>query len=41
MTTTDATATASDAPAQGQLVTVRNRVWVVSDVVRSAIALNP
>jgi len=38
MTTTEQGAVASDAPAQGQLVTVRNRVWVVSDVVKSAIA---
>jgi hypothetical protein len=36
---TAATETAvGSAPAEGQLVTVRNRVWVVSDVVRSAIA---
>jgi superfamily II DNA or RNA helicase len=32
---------ASDAPAQGQLVTVRNRVWVVSDVVESTLAPQP
>jgi hypothetical protein len=32
------TETVGSAPAEGQLVTVRNRVWVVSDVARSTIA---
>lgn len=36
--TTEEAATAGSAPAEGQLVTVRNRVWVVSDVARSTIA---
>jgi hypothetical protein len=35
---TEESAKAGSAPAEGQLVTVRNRVWVVSDVIRSAIA---
>jgi hypothetical protein len=35
---TEEAAKAGSAPAEGQLVTVRNRVWVVSDVARSAIA---
>jgi superfamily II DNA or RNA helicase len=35
---TEEAATAGSAPAEGQLVTVRNRVWVVSDVARSTIA---
>src|SRR5919108_4902293 len=30
--------TGTDAPAPGQLVTVRNRVWVASDVIQGAIA---
>lgn len=32
------TETGGSAPAEGQLVTVRNRIWVVSDVARSTIA---
>jgi superfamily II DNA or RNA helicase len=36
--TAAAEAAAASAPAEGQLVTVRNRIWVVSDVARSAIA---
>jgi hypothetical protein len=35
---TEEAATPGSAPAEGQLVTVRNRVWVVSDVARSTIA---
>lgn len=35
---TEEAATAGSAPAEGQLVTVRNRIWVVPGVARSAIA---
>jgi superfamily II DNA or RNA helicase len=38
MTTVAADEIGTDAPAPGQLVTVRNRVWVASDVVRGTVA---
>ena len=36
--TAEDASTASDVPADGQLVTVRNRVWVASDVVKGTLA---
>src|SRR6266700_7079041 len=38
MTAVTASTQGSDAPAPGQLVTVRNRMWVASDVVRGNVA---
>ena len=40
-TTTEGPGPVGSAPAEGQLVTVRNRVWVVSSVTPSSLAAQP